>query len=110
MFGFAQHRRQQLDEELRRMAREMPALGVERAWLVGDLATGDVMHESELEIVAVMATEEPFQRRADFFLSHLRPSVGTRFVVYTPDEFEELQTRDRVLIEAIRMGGGLDGV
>jgi hypothetical protein len=90
------------------MAREMPALGVERAWLVGDLATGHVTHESDLEIVAVLATDEPFQRRADFFLSHLRPSVGTRFVVYTPAEFEELQTHDRVLVEAIRLGGGLD--
>jgi hypothetical protein len=102
MFGFAGHRRQQLVAELKRMAAELPQLGVERAWLIGDLATDSMTPSSELELVLIHDTNEPFHRRADFFSTHLRPAVGTRFVVYTPDEAEELQDSDRVLIDAMR--------
>jgi hypothetical protein len=108
MFGFASHRREQLLAELRRIAGELPQLGVERAWLAGDLALGEVLPESELEIVLVHETAEPFHRRADFFSTHLRPCVGTRFIVYTPEEFRDLETSDRILVAALRDGDQLD--
>ena len=38
--------------------------------------------------------DEPYHRRADFFATHLRPRVGTRFLVYTPDEFERCAETD----------------
>jgi hypothetical protein len=105
MFGFGQHRRRQLEEELKRIARELPSLGVERAWLSGDLADGAVSPESELELVVVHESDEPFRRRADFFVSHLRPRVGTRFMVYTPAEFDKFQDVDPSLKLAIAGGG-----
>ena len=107
MFGFATHRRQQLEAELRRMAEELPRLGVARAYLVGDLARGEVRAESELEIVLVHETSERPQRRPDFFTTHLRPRVGTRFHVYTPAEFERWQNDDPLLRGAIAAGPGL---
>ncbi len=109
MFGFSKHRRQQLMDELRRMAEELPRLGVERAWLTGDLAEDRVGPESDLELVLVQQSTEPFHRRPDFFLSHLRPAVGTRFIVYTPLEFNELRESDQILIEACRAGDELLG-
>ena len=45
-------------------------------------------------------TEQPFHRRSDFFQTHLRPQVGTTFIVYTPDEFAQLCELDQVIIEA----------
>ena len=108
MFGFGQHRRQQLEAELKRMAQELPALGVEKAWLAGDLADGAVGPESDLELVLVHESGEPFQRRADFFATHLRPRVGTRFVVYRPTEFEECWDSDPVLLRAMAAGGEID--
>lgn len=107
MFGFSKHRKTQLTEELRRIAPELPRLGVERAWLAGDLAEDRVTPESQLEFVLVHRTGEPFHRRSDFFATHLRPTVGTRFVVYTPEEFSALQDRDDILIQARRSGGEL---
>ena len=104
MFGFSKHRRAQLVEELRRMAAELPRLGVERAWLAGDLAGDTVRPESELELVLVHQTVEPFHRRSDFFVTHLRPAVGTRFIVYTPAEFDEFRDSDRILVRALRTG------
>ena len=104
MFGFAQQRRLLLEAELRRMAEEVPPFGAQRVYLIGDLAAGQVGPDTELLLVVVQATAEPFHRRADFWVTHLRPRVGTRFLVYTPEEFEALAPVDPVLREALRTG------
>ena len=100
VFGFATHRRQQLEAEFLRIAGSMRQLGAERFWLAGDLARNQVGPDSELELLIVHETEQPFHRRSDFFQTHLRPQVGTTFIVYTPDEFAELCDADRVIAEA----------
>lgn len=100
VFGFATHRRQQLEAEFLRIAGSMRQLGAERFWLAGDLARNEVGPDSELEVLIVHETERPFHRRSDFFQTHLRPQVGTSFVVYTPAEFAELSNVDRVIREA----------
>ena len=104
MFGFSEQRRQLLLAELRRMSAEMPQFGALRAYLTGAFALGQAEPATELELVVVQATEEPFHRRPDFWVSHLRPRVGTRFLVYTPDEVESLQEIDPVLGSALRDG------
>ncbi len=101
MIGFAARRRELLEAELQHMAAELPMLGVERSYLLGDLATGEVDVGSALELVLVRGTSEPFRRRADFFVSHLQPRVATHFWVYTPEEFDELGERDPVLRRAL---------
>ena len=100
VFGFAMHRRQQLEAEFLRVAGSMRQLGAERFWLAGDLARNEVGPESELELLIVHETERPFHHRSDFFQTHLRPQVGTSFIVYTPDEFAKLSETDRVILEA----------
>lgn len=94
LFGFAKHRRELLEAEFLRIAGEMRLLGAERFWLTGDLAADTVSAESELELLIIRQMDEPYHRRADFFASHLRPRVGTRFLVYTPDEFERCTETD----------------
>lgn len=103
VFGFATHRRQQLEAEFLRIAGSMRQLGAERFWLAGDLARNSVGPESELELLIVHETERPFHHRSDFFQTHLRPQVGTSFIVYTPDEFARLCEADRVIVEATRL-------
>lgn len=100
VFGFATHRRQQLEAEFLRIAGSMRQLGAERFWLTGDLARNDIGPDSELELLIVHETEQPFHRRSDFFQTHLRPQVGTTFIVYTPEEFARLCERDRLITEA----------
>ena len=104
MLGFASQRRQLLDAELERFVQELPPLGVYRAYLTGDIAIGKIEPDTELELVLVQDTAEPFHRRADFFVTHLRPSVGARFLVYSPDEFAELESMDPVLVETKMRG------
>ena len=56
------------------------------------------------ELVIVHPTDEPYHRRPDFFVDHLRPRLDTRFHVYTPEEFEQLADRDPVLRRAVALG------
>jgi len=109
MFGFAEHRRQLLTAEARRFAEEAPPYGAMGAWIVGDLARGQVGPETELELVIVQLTDEPFQRRGEFWEAHLRPRVGTRYLVYTPDEMDELAEVDPLLAEATTTGEAIVG-
>ena len=109
MFGFSGQRRLMLEEEARRIAGELMGFGALRAYLIGDLSRGTVGPESELELVIVQETDEPFHRRADFWVGHVRPRVGTRFLVYTPDEFEAFEEIDPLLIVAQRSGEVLIG-
>ena len=104
MMGFAHQRRRLLETELARLVQELPPLGVLKAYLSGDFALGQVGAETELELVLVQATDEPFHRRADFFVSHLRPRIGTRFLVYTPEEFDALSGADRTLRQTVGVG------
>jgi hypothetical protein len=104
MFGFSQQRQQLLAAELRRFAQDARRFGALRAYLVGDFARGRTQPDSELELVIVQETDEPFHRRADFWVNHLRPRVGARFLVYTPAEAEALEAEDPLLLAALGQG------
>ena len=108
VFGFSKHRRELLEAEFLRIAGEMRLLGVERFWLSGDLAADAVTAESELELLVIKEMDEPYQRRADFFSTHLRPRVGTRFLVYTPAEFERFEERDPHIRRAVALSDAID--
>ncbi|MFN8526693.1 MAG: hypothetical protein U0821_26615 [Chloroflexota bacterium] len=104
MIGFAEHRRRLLAAEAERYTAEAAPYGALRIWAVGAFARGSVGVETELELVMIQDTDDPFQRRPDFWVSHMRPRVGTRFYVYTPDEAEEFEDACPVLIEAMTTG------
>ena len=108
MFGFAAQRQRQLEEEFIRMSAEMARLGVERFVLAGDLARDTVGRNTELEIVVVRPMDETPPRRSDFFVSHLRPTIGTRFHVFTPDEFELAAGSHPLLREALSLNEPID--
>ena len=110
VFGFAEHRRRLLDEEAqrlrlrrRRTARCEP--GSSESTGEGLATPGD---RAGLVIVS-QDTDEPFQRRGDFWESHLRPRVGTRYLVYTPDEADEFADADPLLLQATMRGEVLVG-
>ncbi len=102
--GFASQRRTMLEAEVERFREELPVLGIERAYLIGDLASGKVGPKTGLELLIVQQTDQPFHRRPDFFTNHLLPRMATTWLVYTPEEFNELQARDRLIREALRIG------
>ena len=93
-----------LEAELARFIEEVPPLGVERLYVTGDFGELLVRSDTPLEVVIVHSTEEPWRRRADFFVDHLRPRVETRFHVYTSEEFAELAEVDPLLLRARGIG------
>ncbi len=108
MFGFGRQRRQMLEGEMQRFVQDMPQLGATRLILVGDLVRGEpTLPDTTLELLLVQETDEPFHRRSDFWVTHLRPSVGTIFHVFTESEFFELADADPLLIHAQQYGDQL---
>ena len=102
--GFSHFRRQSLEKELERITEMLPQLGVDKAFLIGDMAADIVGPETPLDLVMVLSIQGTFVRRGDFFTSHLGPMIATNFLVYTPEEFETLKETDTFLRTALEKG------
>ncbi len=99
-----------IEAEVQRFVDEMPQLGMTRLILIGDLVSGEKPGPNDvIELVVVQETEEPFHRRPDFWVTHLRPAVGTSFHVFTEKEFLDEQNTDPMLISAHHYGEALYG-
>lgn len=75
---FGQRRQALLQAELERMLpilTKMPE--VRQVILFGSLARGDVHKTSDIDILVVAASDEPFTRRADKYFEQLDPRVAT---------------------------------
>jgi len=86
-----ERRRRGLEAELQRIVAALPPLGVRRAILFGSVARGQVRGQSDLDLILIVDSPEPFAERCARFYSVLTPSVGLDLLVYTPTEFDELR-------------------
>ena len=59
-WGAGERRRLRLQAELERIVSALPGLGVRRALLFGSLARGDVRGQSDLDLISIVDTGEPF--------------------------------------------------
>jgi len=92
-WGAGERRRRHLAAELERIVQALPNLGVRRALLFGSLARGEVRGQSDLDLIVIVDTAEPFAERCARFYAALEPRVGTDLLVYTPSEFEHMRDR-----------------
>jgi predicted nucleotidyltransferase len=88
-----ERRRGRLEAELQRIVSALPGLGVRRALLFGSVARGEVRGQSDLDLILIVDSREPFAERCARFYRTLTPSVGLDLLVYTPEEFEEVRAR-----------------
>jgi len=88
-----ERRRRDLKAELERISRALPHLGVKRALLFGSLARGEVRGQSDLDLILIVDTGEPFVERCARFYASLEPRTGMDLLVYTPAEFEAMRDR-----------------
>jgi predicted nucleotidyltransferase len=97
-------RKQLLEQELARFLRLLtPRADLERVIVFGSLATDQVHAWSDIDLVIVEQTDLPFLQRSRQVRRLLRPKVGTGILVYTPEEFKQMQQerpffRDEILI------------
>ncbi len=78
----------------------------EKIILYGSTASGDVHEWSDLDLVVIKETDVPFIRRG-VEVAQLCPSpVGTQYLVYTPEEFEQMIAEDNIFIVDEVIGKG----
>ncbi len=102
-WGAGHHRRRRLEAELERILPALRGLGVRRAIVFGSLARGEVQGQSDVDLILIVDTREPFLQRCARFYEALAPTVGMDILVYTPDEFEAMR-RGHFLRHALRDG------
>ena len=65
---------------------------VERVYLFGSATDAVRLHdESDIDLCIVQRTSLPFYDRLAEWIDRIQPEVGLDLVVYTPEEFEEMQ-------------------
>ncbi|SNB62639.1 nucleotidyltransferase domain-containing protein [Thermoflexus hugenholtzii] len=72
--------------------------------LFGSLTEGRLYPDSDLDLVVVMPSSRPFLERIGEMLERFRPRVGMDLLVYTPEEFEEIQNRPFFREEVLAKG------
>jgi len=97
-------RREKLEKELERAVEELKSMGVERIILIGSLAREDGSPLSDIDLVAVMQTEERFLDRLKDAYSRIKPKVALDLLIYTPEEFAEMSEQSPFLIHALKEG------
>jgi len=103
-FGPDEDRRRRLEQELERIIKLFPRLGVKKAILFGSLARGDVIEDSDIDLILVKETSARFPDRLDEVYRALSPRVGLDILVYTPEEFAEMLETRPFVQEAVREG------
>jgi predicted nucleotidyltransferase len=88
-----ERRRRNLEAELERIVHALMTLGVRRVLLFGSFARGDVRGRSDLDLIVIADTGEPFVERCARFYTALAPRIGMDLLVYTPSEFEMMKDR-----------------
>jgi predicted nucleotidyltransferase len=92
-----EHRLEILEDELERFVRvASEELGAEKIILFGSLARekgaeGSIGEWSDLDLVVITETEQPFYARIKDLLLKVRPRTGVDVFIYTPAEWERLK-------------------
>jgi predicted nucleotidyltransferase len=92
-WGAGERRRRRLEAELERIVPQLPGLGVRQAILFGSLARGDAGGGSDLDLILVADSGQPFLERGAAAYRALAPAIAMDILVYTPDEFEAMRDR-----------------
>jgi predicted nucleotidyltransferase len=74
--------------------------------LFGSMASGDVDEWSDLDLVIIKETQQPFIKRSEEIALLCLAPVGVDYLVYTPAEFEQMVADKNpfVLEEIIKKG------
>ncbi len=63
----------------------------EQILVFGSLATGEIHPWSDIDLLIIQETDQPFLQRLRRIRRLIQPKVGTDILVYTPAEFEQLR-------------------
>jgi predicted nucleotidyltransferase len=82
-----------LETELHRIVEQLKELGAHLVVLFGSYARGRRDLLTDLDLLVVLPSEEPFVVRLRWLYAILSPRVATDIIAYTPEEFEQMRQR-----------------
>lgn len=82
-----------LKEEVDRLVQGLIALGAKEVYQFGSLTRRPPDLFTDVDLLAILETDEPFVERLARIYMQLRPRVDADILVYTPREFEEMRER-----------------
>jgi len=78
---------------------------VQKVILFGSLASGSVGIKSDLDLLIVQETEKAFLSRLMELTEHIDPDLAVDILVYTPQEFAEIQKKPNRFFQHILENG-----
>ncbi len=82
-----------LKEEVDRLVQGLVALGAKKVYQFGSLTRRPPDLFTDVDLLAILETDEPFVERLARIYTQLQPGVAADILVYTPKEFEEMRER-----------------
>ncbi len=90
---------------INKIVRALKPYDPERVILFGSFARGDADQYSDLDIVVIKETAERFLDRLERVYALIHPTYALDALVYTPQEFAEMQARENPFVEEIVQEG-----
>lgn len=96
-----------LNQELRRIVdRIIQEYSPEKIILFGSLAGGNVNEYSDIDLVIIKKTEEKFMQRLHQVRMLAQAQAAADFIVYTPEEVEQMKRENRAFLIKEILGKG----
>lgn len=102
--GTISERKRLLADELERILSILSSMGVSKVLAFGSFVTGKTAMESDLDLIVVMKTEDRFIDRLERVYNAINPRIAVDILVYTPEEFEEMSSKNPLIRTAIKEG------
>ena len=83
-----------LNEIVNLIREKLPLKEIEQAYLFGSVITEQASAWSDIDLLIVMRTEQPFLERSRNFIDLVDFGIPIDIIVYTPDEFARLKDSD----------------
>ena len=99
-----EEREQALHAELERIIAALRDLGALKVILFGSAARDEIRASSDLDLIVVLETDEPFLERFLTVRNAIKPQVACDILVYTPEEFEQMPAHSFLIRTALREG------
>ncbi|HLS89930.1 MAG TPA: nucleotidyltransferase domain-containing protein [Limnochordia bacterium] len=88
-------RAQKLNAALAQFVALLPHTNVQKVILFGSHARQSIHSRSDIDLIVIRPTSEPFVRRADDLIQLMPPGTPVDILVYTPEEWVQLsKSRD----------------
>jgi predicted nucleotidyltransferase len=94
-----------MEEQLNALLQALQRYQPQRIILFGSVARGEADAESDLDVLVIKDTPEPFVKRLELMAELCPPGVHADILVYTPDELRRMvEDGNPFILQALKEG------